>query len=266
VIDEPRSFDGGEKLLARLAGYSPRAYSLADRLGALRNRVTGRWPAVAEVQALFPHLTPHEAARTAVAVGALHERNRVLVRCLLHYGSGSVRPLLTLPEGFASLRGPRILATFHTGAVHAIGPALEQLGRPVLALRIGSLFEPSGAMKIVSTKGGGQARAAVLHRALEFLRGGGMVVLALDVAAGASIETHCLGRRFQLAPGAFALARWTGAPIVPIVARWSGTRIALQLDDPLGTPQDAAAWLERYLLERPSEITLGLLRNLLALS
>lgn len=266
MIDEPRSFDGGGKLLARLAGYSPRVYSLADRLGALRNRVTGRWPAAGDVHALFPHLTPRQAARAAVAVGALHERNRVLVRCLLHYGSASVRPLLMLPEAFASLRGPRILVTFHTGAVHAIGPALEQLGMPVLALRIGSLFQPAGALEIVSTKGDRQSRAAVLHRALESLRGGGMVVLALDVAPGESIETRCLGRRFHLAPGAFALARWTGAPIVPIVARWSGTRIAFALGNPLGTPQEAAAWLERYLLERPSEITLGLLRNLLAVS
>lgn len=266
MIDEPRSFDGGEKLLARLAGYSPQAYALADRLGALRNRVTGRWPAAAEVQSLFSHFTPRDAARAAAAVGALHERNRVLVRSLLRYGSGSVRPLLTLPEAFAGLRGPRILATFHTGAVHAIGPALEELGLPFLALRLGSLFKPAGALEIVSTKGDGQSRAAALHRALESLRGGGMVVLALDVASGEAIETRCLGRRLRLAPGAFALARWTGAPIVPIVARWSGTRIVFELGDPVGTPQEAAAWLERYLLERPSEITLGLLRNLLSLS
>jgi hypothetical protein len=34
----------------------------------------------------------------------------------------------------------------------------------------------------------------------------------------------------------------------------------------VSTPQAAAEWLERYLLDHPSEMTLGLLRNLLGVS
>ena len=50
-------------------------------------------------------------------------------------------------------------------------------------------------------------------------------------------------------------------PIIPIVARWRGTRIEFVIDDPLGPGDEsvvaaaAAAWLGRYLLEHPLEIS-----------
>ncbi|HEV7238420.1 MAG TPA: hypothetical protein VGQ36_04205 [Thermoanaerobaculia bacterium] len=232
----------------------------------MRNRVTRRWPTVAEVIALFPHLDARRAAKTALHIGALYERNRVLVRCVVRHGIDPLRSMVTAAESFRSIRGPRIFATFHVGAIHAFGPALERLESPVIAFRSGSIFTPGGALVIESTKGDEQARAGALHRALLHLRNGGVVLLALDDAPGEAIETRCLGRRLCMAPGAFALARWTGTAIQPVAARWIGSRIAIESYDPVNTPDEAAQWLERYLLENPSEITLGLLRSLLGVS
>jgi hypothetical protein len=264
---DDRSFDGPTKLLARIAATNPRfAYSLADRLGALRNRVTGRWPTAAEVRTLFRHLDKRSAADIAARIGALHERNRVLVHCVVRHGIASVRPLVFASENFESIRGPMILATFHIGAVHAFGPALERLPSPVLAFREGAIFSPGGALEIQSTLGGEQARAGALHHALRHLTSGGIVLLALDAARGAATEVQCLGRRLRIASGAFALARWTSAPIQLVAARWKGHRVAIETAEAVSTPDDAARWLERYLLEAPSEMTLGLLRNLLGVS
>lgn len=266
-IQDERSFDGPTRLLARVASSYPRAaYSLADWLGALRNRVTWRWPAAAEINALFPHLDAIDSARIAARVGSLHERNRVLVHCIAARGIDPLRPLVSASDPFQSVRGPRIVATFHVGAVHAFGPALERLHSPVLAFRDGPIFIPRGALEIQTTEGDEQLRAGALYRALQHLRGGGVVFLALDAARGEAIEARCLGHRLHIAPGAFALARWTGAPIQLAVARWTGHRVAIDLADPAVTPDDTAEWLERYLLESPSEITLGLLRNLLGVS
>lgn len=264
---ESRSFDGAGRLLSELAVSSPRAaYSLAAALGALRNRVTRRWPRADEVQSLFPHLDAREAASVAARIGSLHERNRVLVRSIQRHGLDPVRPFVIASEPFASMTGPRILATFHVGAMNALGPALERLASPVLAFRQGRLFTPRGSLEIQSTEGDEQRRAAVLHRALLHLREGGIVVVALDVVPDLGTETRCLGHMLRLAPGAFALARWSGAPIVPIAARWTASGVRIDAGESVGTPDEAAAWLERYLLESPSELTLGLLRMLLGVS
>jgi hypothetical protein len=264
---ESRSFDGIGKLLSNLAVSSPRAaYSMAGKLGALRNRVTRRWPRVDEVQSLFPLLDAHDAANVAARIGALYERNRVLVRSIQRHGIDPVRSFVSASEPLASMKGPRILATFHVGAVNALGPALERFASPVLAFRQGRLFTPRGSLEIQSTEGDEQRRAATLHRALLHLREGGIVVVALDVVPDLGTETQCLGHTLRLAPGAFALARWSGAPIIPITARWTADGVRIDAGEAVSTPDEAATWLERYLLESPSELTLGLLRMLLGVS
>lgn len=260
-----RVFDGPTALLARLSAKRPGiAYSLAGPLGALRNRVTRRWPATREVQLLFPHLGRVERARVASAIGALSERNLVLIRTLASHGTGHLQPIVAVPETLLATPGPCILATFHVGAIHALGAALERFHTPVLALRHGA-FPARGTLDIHSTAGNEQQRAAALHAALRHLRGGGIVFVPIDVTTGPTIATPCLGHTLRLAPGIFKLSQWTAAPIVPIVARWTRHGISVLASDPLPqpTPEAAAAWLERYLLESSSQITLGLLRELL---
>ncbi|HJX29911.1 MAG TPA: hypothetical protein VJ885_18570, partial [Thermoanaerobaculia bacterium] len=170
-------------------------------------------------------------------------------------------------------------------------PALERLPGPVLALRQGLLATPQAPVEVVSTEGDDQRRAAVFQRALAHLGAGGFVVLALDVAPGPGLRVPCLGRTLELARGPFALARLTGAPLMPLVARWTapwkqgGVEIVtsealtpsarlspgerergVASTDPAwegALATAAASWLERYLLEAPAELGLGLLRALL---
>jgi lauroyl/myristoyl acyltransferase len=250
-----RSYDGAGRALARIAASHPKvAYALAGALGAFRNRLTRRWPTADEMQSLFGD------REVAPRIAALNEKNRLLVRAIQRHGLDAVRPLVTLDTTFD---GPRILAMFHVGALHAIGAALERLGRPVLAARAkGLLFTPRPPLEIAVVDDTPESRAALLHRALQHLRGGGSVALAIDEVPGDAIETRCLGRTLRLAPGAFALARWSGVPIVPITARWTGSTIRVDAGHELASPGDAAAWLEDYLRESPSELTLGLLRKL----
>jgi hypothetical protein len=155
------------------------------------------------------------------------------------------------------------------GAVHAFGPALERLPGPVLALRQGALYSPKPPVEIVTTEGDDQQRAATFQRALARLSEGGFVVLALDVVPGSGLRVPCLGRTLELARGPFALARLANVPLVPFVARWRRGGVDIELGETItGEPENALAvsaarWLERYLLDSPAELGLGLLRRLL---
>jgi len=266
------AFDGLESGLARWASRQPRwALGGAALLGRTRNRLSRRWPSPDDVRALFPRLDPRAAARVAWSIGGLEARNRVLADCLRREGLDPLRPLVrgALPP----LRPPLLLGTFHAGAVHALGPALERLTGPVLALRHGPLYTPRPPVEIVTTEGDDQRRAAVFQRALDHLRGGCFVVMALDVVPGAGLRVPCLGRTLELARGPFALARLTGAPIRPLVARWQGGGAEVEVGEPLAAGLQgeeialataAARWLEDYLRASPAETGLGLLRALLS--
>ncbi|MBI4916781.1 MAG: hypothetical protein HY825_13115 [Acidobacteria bacterium] len=135
-------------------------------------------------------------------------------------------------------------------------------------------------MESITTEGADQQRAAVFYRAKQQLDGGRFVAMAVDVVRGAWIEATCLGRPLRLARGAFALSALTGAPIVPLVSRWSRRGPHVVAGEPLrpmhraGHATDSraseqalaratAAWLERYLLGAPAELSLGLLLGLL---
>jgi hypothetical protein len=263
--------------MAPLAARHPRlALSGASVLGSLRNRLSRRWPSPDQVRSLFPQLEIRAASRVAWSIGALEARNRLLVDGIRRAGLGPVRPLVRTPAAFAALRPPLVLGSFHVGAVQALGAAIERLPGPVLVLRMGSLYTPSPPVEVVSTEGDDQPRAAAFQRALVHLDGGGFVVLAFDLAPGPGLRAPCLGRTLELARGPFALARLTGAPLRPLVARWRRSTVVVTVGEALaGDPSSgpeareselaaaAARWLERHLLESPAELGLGLLRALL---
>lgn len=265
-----------------MAARRPRlAYAAAGVLGSLRNRLSRRWPAPEQVRLLFPRLTRQDASRIAWEIAGNEGRNRLLIEAIRRAGPAAVRPLVaTTAEVFAPLRPPLLLGMFHTGAIQALNVAVERLPGRVLVLRQGALYPPMPPVAVESTDGDGQRRAAAFRRALLHLKEGGFVVLALDVVQGPGLPVSCLGHRLELARGPFALARLTGAPIRPLVARWERGRIGIVVGDELGAnlpsvsgreaPEwegdlaaSAARWLERYLEGSPVELGLGLLRVLL---
>jgi hypothetical protein len=272
-----RAFDSLERRLAGLAERRPRlALASAAAAGHLRNRLSRRWPSPEQVRALFPGLDGRAAERVAWSIGAIEARNRLLIEWIRREGIGASGPLIRTPEGFSALRPPLVLGFFHTGAVQALGSAIERLPGPVLALRQGLLHPPRPPVRIASTAGDDQSRAAVFRRALDHLGQGGFVVVALDTVPGPGLRVPCLGRAIELARGPFAMARLTGAPLLPLVARWRGGEVEVEAGNPLAAlpelepeareralAEAAGGWLERYLLGSPAETGLGLLRVLL---
>jgi hypothetical protein len=274
-----RAFDLLERRLAPLAAeHLGTALAAAAALGSLRNRLSRRWPSPGQVQSLFPHLEPRAAARVAWSIGALEARNRLLTDRIRKQGLEPVRPLIRTPDAFAALRPPLILGMFHVGPIQALSAAVERLPGPVLVIRLGSIYTPEPPVQIASTEGDGQQRAAAFRRAIAHLAGGGFVVVAFDLPPVPGLQAPCLGRTLEVARGPLALARLTGAPVRPLVARWQGSAIRIDLGEALAAelasaPENqesalavaAAGWLERYLQERPAELGLGLLRSLLEL-
>jgi hypothetical protein len=106
----------------------------------------------------------------------------------------------------------------------------------------------------------------------------GVVMAAIDGPGGASSTTvPCLGRRIVVRRGPLAVARLTGAPLVPVVAQWMAHgRIRILTGSPFSLPaandplfERAAAlavarWLELHLTTYPDDLWPYTLRNLIA--
>jgi hypothetical protein len=144
-----------------------------------------------------------------------------------------VRPNDTVVDGAA------ILGLFHGGPLFGIAAYLDRLPRKTFGIH---------------RQRDDQQRALVFTQAVQQVRGGGLVVMAVDPELSSSrIGVPFRGGTLHLARGAFALARITGAPIVPLVARWRGLWIEIVVGEPLaGATEEelavsAARWLERYL-------------------
>lgn len=213
---------------------------------------------------LFRELAP-DVARNVIARGQRFAmRNLVLAENVrLEKDYQTVRRIALPNERLATLPHPTILGTFHLGALPAIGVALEQLPGRVLVIRATpKLANARPNLVIEVTRGDDQHRARVFHRAIQFLGAGDFVFVPLDPEESTRIAAPFRGRTLQLARGPFALSRITGAPIQPMIARWTGTKIEFVIGDPLPPSSDesalaaaAASWLERYLEQHPLDIS-----------
>lgn len=263
------AFDAIEWLLMRVAARWPRvAFAGARKAGSMRQRLSGRWPAASDVQRLFPSADARAIAKQIAGAEAM---SRVLVGAVRASGSAFLPGIVSLDATLRAVRGPAILATFHAGALHAVHAVLDELGQEVLVLRDGDYATSRGLVTMETTAGTDQERAAAFHRALGVLRRGGILVVAADLAAGASINVRFLDHDLRLARGPFALARLGRAPIVPFLARLENDAIvvaggaAIPANDDEATPARAlAAWFERELQDRPHETGLALVNQLLA--
>lgn len=268
------AFDGLERALLTVGLHFP-ALGLAGAgvIGALRNRLSRRWPSPTLVRDVLG-LAPRRAARIAVQIGALEARNRLYVSLLQEQGAAALRAVARWadPHAAGDLRGPAILVTFHVGALHALATALAAAPQPQLLVRWSRLYEPPPGSSIALTGGTLEERAALLRRGLAILERGGIVVTALDGEHGAHLESRCFGRVLRLGRGPFFLALETGAPVRPLVALWAGHRARVELGAPLasgsgderqpGLARAAGAWLETFLRRHPAQASLGLLRRL----
>lgn len=256
------------------------ALALAAALGRAAHRATRRSPSLADVRRIFPDRSTRDLRRIAREISALRYQNRVLVARAAKGGIPELSGLFVASDlaALETLRaqGPAILLTWHVGPAFALSHALSGLRFPLLALRRTENVPALPGLELMSTDGDSDARAAALAGAVARVRNGGFVMMAPDTLGDArTMGVPCLGRAVPLACGPFVLARITGAPVVPIAARWDDQgAIRLEQGAPFpaqGHDHDvegslataAGAWLEKYLQKAPGQLWLRSVRWLL---
>lgn len=265
-------FDRLETVLADSRLSSAAALGGAAALGRLRAALSGRWPSASEVAALYG-TGRLESRRIALGIAANEARNRLVIRRGVGRSLAPFAPLVRWrDEGAAaalqSSLGPSVvLLTAHVGALYLLAAGLDRVARRRTVLRWSPLHLPSPEEVNAPTAGGVVRRTAALRRALDALRRGGVVSTALDGAHGAAEPGELFGRSLGLGVGGFALARLSGARVVPVAALWEGNRVVCELgasaQERVETPAEALRWFEALLRRAPQQISLGLLRQLL---
>lgn len=169
------------------------------------------------------------------------------------------RPLDVRWAGAHDVRSPTVLATVHLGPMEAAGLLLGDLDGPVLAFTAGMPSRPG--IRTVDASGGEWSRTAGMLEAVRCLRAGGSVFLAVDAGeSNARVDIPLLGRKLSIASGGFALARLSGAPLVPVATRWRDRRIEIEPGPRISAASDQemgaalAAWLEQFVLVHPVDL------------
>lgn len=255
------------------------AFRCAAAFGRVAHTALSLEPSIEDVADAYG-LDKAEATRIARESSARHQQTRLLMTLLRRHGIASLARSFDFdPSSLAALArasadAPLIFLTCHAGPVFALGCAFSRLGiRPLAIRRTNGWYPATPGIDLAPSDGPGESRAAAFASGLSRLRDGGLVLMAAD-ARGFS-TTHAVpffGRGVAPARGPFALARMTGAPIVPIVARdTSQGSVTLLLGEPLqvqgrGTGAESAlaaaamAWFESYISRHPEELWVGSLR------
>lgn len=241
----------------------------AGTAGALLHRLALQAPSAADLSQLLPARLA--SAQTARASASLRFKNHAAIAVVQRNGITGLVPLLDEraadpPRVLVHRPGGMLITAFHLGAHFGLGAALAAWRIPVLSLREVDLGE-------------GDARARGLRAAIDTVRSGGIALSVVDGPGGASSEpVPCLGRQVVFRRGPLVVARLTGAPIVPMVARWaSGGRITLVVGSPLevsvpvnsgadferATAVALARWLEAHVLAHADDLWPYTIRNLM---
>jgi hypothetical protein len=250
----------------RLAARFPQAAIASAGALAWATQPLSRGVAPERIAAILPNLSPAELETARRATWASHLRGQALAAAFAAGGSRPVHPRVVAGYPPAGVRAPMVLASFHIGALYALGATLERLPGETLVLHATRFLTVRPGVTLLDVGGDEWSRAAAFHRALSTLRGGGFVFVTVDSRPEATVSATLLGRPISLTRGAFALAHMAGAPLVPLVTRWRGTGIELHWGDPIeptdeeGIAAAAATWLEGYLLAYPGEVSAELLK------
>ncbi len=196
--------------------------SIASRLGLMR-------PTPEQVIRVFGSSVKPRARQIATRIAIVRSK-----RQLMHV----IRPLVrSIPQdGLVRWHGentlldlkksgkPAILMFWHMGGYFITASALYKLRLTVDFLRMdGTVLEVPGLNYHAVKSGDSSDRARAMKTMLNRLRKGGFVCMAIDGGAGdsAPVEATCLGQPIRFRQGIMLLARMSGAPVIPITARWA---------------------------------------------
>lgn len=240
----------------------------AAAVGKLRAALSGRWPSVGEVAALFGR-GRFESRRIALGIAANEARTRLVLRRSSGRSLAPFAPLVSVRDegAAAALRPPLVLLTAHVGALHLLAVGLDRFAARRVSLRWSPLHLPAAGEESAFTAGPVVSRSEALRRALDGLRSGKAVVTTLEGPHGSAEPGTLLGRPLDLGRGGFALARLGEVPIAPLAALWEGNRVRIEVGAPIAASAEAPAemtrWFETLLRRSPRQMSLGLLRRLL---
>jgi hypothetical protein len=261
--------------------------ALAGQAGRAMHAVHPRHPSPEEISRLFAGFDSpgaHDPVRIARQMSELRYQNRALISLVARQG---IDPIIAITDPSAAARpdsmlGPStaaILVGWHVGPIFGLTGFLSQQSVPLLVIRTSGHYAARGSMTFAFTSGGMAQRKTAVQRAIRHLKQGGRVTIASDGPDfSESVEVRCFGRAMQLARGPYALARMTGAPLVPVAPRWMPDgRIGIEVGPVLPAPPVADAerfeqtyaqastdWFEQYILAHPGDLWLYRLRHLLA--
>lgn len=184
-------------------------------------------PSLDELSALFGELEPRRAGRIRRELASLDHCNRTLRYLIRKRGIHSVLPLMCVRsepiERLLSENIPVIAVGWHLGPYFHLMTGLHALGRDALLAVLRSDQTPEEFSRIeVRALDEEALLAGFLRRAVDVLKAGGIVGVAMDGRLGAGHSTRYLGQPIQIGRGAASLARITGARLVPVTARWLG--------------------------------------------
>lgn len=261
------------------------ALDIASHLGRLRHRARPRWPAPRDVAALFAGQPIASRDYTSIARAmAGYDARKVMLRALVHRrGIGVAGALLERDslEALEPLRHPTrpfIVMTCHFGVPTAVAAAINRLGIPVFSIRHTEARPAVEGSALATTNSDERQQAAALWRAVHWLRDMGVVAVAVDGGDGRrTAPVPCLGRGMVFGRGAFAMARLSGAAMLPLVGVWTPSgRIRMCAGDVMTFPGDLsaeefeaasarafAAWYEGVILSHPSQVRVETIRRFL---
>ncbi|MCB9733199.1 MAG: hypothetical protein H6745_11365 [Deltaproteobacteria bacterium] len=261
--------DAARALARRLAAARPDLALLAATVAA--PALAPAPPDDAALASLFAPDAPPRRLRAALRADAL--RQRALAHLIHTHGFSPLAPLVAWDDDARHLRdalarGRAAAVSWHLGPYRAWPSAMALVGAPcVSAAHLPTADWPSTSRPfVVDTPA---RRLAFLKAAADALRTPGHVAfLALDGhEADHPVPIPFLGRALPLGTGAAALARLTGAALVPVTARFAagGRRLRFRSHPPVARPPGAddraftaalAAFFERWARAHPDALVL----------
>jgi lauroyl/myristoyl acyltransferase len=248
-------------------------------LGRAAHRFNPTRPAPSELAALFRDASPEEVAAAARAMSGLRYQNRALVEMARRRGQGLLAELVdaaSLDRLRAHAGAPAIFVGWHVGPPFGVIGAFKAAGVDVLIIRRSMRSDATAMFEFAAVEGGRGPRSAAFRRGVDRLRGGGAVLMAVDAPEmSQTAPVPCFGRARAMARGPFAMARLTGAKLVPLASQLDHDRVVrVAVGPPLvgGDSDDdvetslaagAAAWLEATLRESPRQMRRCVLQWLL---
>lgn len=166
---------------------------------------------------------------------------------------------------------PIVLMFVHYGPQRGVLQSVSDLGLSVTGIMQawGARSNYPGVDFWTMRAGDDAAKYFPMH-AVSVLRDNGIVLLALDGDLGeTAVSAPCLKRMMSFRQGIFSIQRIARATVIPVYSRWSEDGfIETYFEEPLVegsvlTAEIAAAWLQKLIIDVPSDIRWPMLEKLI---